>query len=917
MAATLALGKGRHCRAKRCCRGLAVAAIAVLTACHGPLWAAGERVYRLRLPAASAHEALDRLANETEYALFYVTNDLERVTTNALDGSYTLPEALDLLLEGSPLNAVVTGNGVIVVSMTAGARNNLSSDGGPVNTKQKKSSVLAGITTFVAALLTNPNATAQTESAASQPERGRLEEVIVTAERRESNVQEVPISITVLNEKALDAYRIKDVVDIANHTPNFFFNQSRPSAPGLTIRGIGSNARQGQAGVDLSVIVYVDDVYIGRGGGQVFDLFDVERVEVLRGPQGTLFGRNAAGGAVHVITKKPAAEPYAKLQASVGNYDFFETKGALNSPISDTLFAKFSWSTKDRDGVNDNIFTGNEIEDLNSTNARGQLRFVPTDDFSALLTLDYSSDKIDGVVQRPINGVATFSQAVTGFVPAPGFRQFQNAVDGFLDRDIWGISAHLDWETSIGTLTSVTAFRNVEFEIDFPGVGASGGPNFSAEPNLTNPTPGFESRQPQTEDGDTFTQELRLASRADGIELGSMPGRLQWLAGAFYMNEDVDQVHEFKRILRLVGAAAPTSSHPQLLQESEIDSFALFGSATWLLSDAWRFTLGARQTWETRKMKEVTSDLDPLKLNTNSIAPILELFSADNEEDWDNFMGAATISFFPQSGVFAETETMFYASVSEGFKSGGFDGQASSLVSANTPFLPEESINYEGGFKSRFFDDRVQFNGTAFWTDFENMQLYQRVLTIPGNQASGTNIIVNLAEARIRGFEAEAIFLLTPQFTVTANMGYQDAEMTDATILSSLPGVDPDGLRVLDGSRLPRAPKYNYFVSAAYDIPVGDGGVVTLLASDRYTDDVYFEMGELKPGGFQEGYHLFDASITWAPSARSQWRFMLWSKNLFDEEYYVEQQQANGGLTGIGRIGEPRTYGITAEWSWN
>jgi iron complex outermembrane receptor protein len=280
-------------------------------------------------------------------------------------------------------------------------------------------------------------------------------------------------------------------------------------------------------------------------------------------------------------------------------------------------------------------------------------------------------------------------------------------------------------------------------------------------------------------------------------------------------------------------------------------------------------------------------------------------------------MGAGTISYFPQSGVFAESSTMFYASVSEGFKSGGFDGQASSLVSANTPFLPEESINYEGGFKSRFFDDRVQFNGTAFWTDFENMQLYQRVLTVPGNQASGTNIIINLAEARIRGFEAETIFLLTPQFTVTANLGYQDAEMTDATIVSTLPGVDQDGLRVLDGSRLPRAPKYNFFVSAAYDIPVGDGGIVTLLASNRYTDDVHFDMGETKPGGFQEGYHLFDASINYVPSANSQWRFMLWAMNLFDEEYYVEQQQTNGGLTGIGRIGEPRTYGITAEWNWN
>jgi iron complex outermembrane receptor protein len=215
------------------------------------------------------------------------------------------------------------------------------------------------------------------------------------------------------------------------------------------------------------------------------------------------------------------------------------------------------------------------------------------------------------------------------------------------------------------------------------------------------------------------------------------------------------------------------------------------------------------------------------------------------------------------------------------------------------------------------WDERIQLNGTAFYTDFDNMQLYQRVLTVPGNQATGTNIIINLAAARIKGFEAEAVFLLTPQLTVTANMGYQDAVMTDPTIISTLPGVDPDGLSPLKGSRLPRAPKWNYFVSAAYEIPLNDGGVVTLLASDRYVDDVFFEMGETKPGGFQAAYHLFDASISWTPSSGSQWQFRLWGKNLADEEYYVEQQQANGGLTGIGRIGEPRTYGISAEWHWN
>lgn len=765
------------------------------------------------------------------------------------------------------------------------------------------------VAAFAATILVHANASAQ--EARRQQEPVGLEEVIVTAERRESNVQEVPIALTVLSEQVMESYRIEDVTDVANHTPNFFFNQSRPSAPGLTIRGIGSNARQGQAGVDLSVIVYVDDVYIGRGGGQVFDLFDVERVEVLRGPQGTLFGRNAAGGAVHVITKKPGPDPYAKVQASAGNFEFLEFKGVGNFSLADNLYGKLSFSKKDRDGVNDNIITGNEIEDVDSTNVRGQLNYVPSDDFRALLTLDYAKDKIDGIVQRPINGAATFSQAVTGFIPAPGFRDFQADIDGFLDRDIYGVSAHLDWNTSLGALTSVSAFRTVKFEMDFPGVGAPGGPNFSSEPNLTNTTPGFESRQPQTEEGDTFTQEFRLAS-ADDAE-----SRVEWLVGAFYMNEQVDQTHLFKRVLRTVGAAASTSSYPSLVQNSEIESVAVFGSLTYRFSDAWRLTVGARETWETRKMREVASDLDPGKLRTNSIAPLLETFAADNEKDYSAFTPAATLSFFPQSGFLADAETMFYASASEGFKSGGFDGQASSLVSANTPFLPEESTSYEVGFKSQFFDRRVQLNVAGFWTQFENMQLYQRVLTTPGNQATGTNVIVNVAEARIHGLEAEAIFLVTPNFRLTANAGYQIAELTDARIRTTLPGINPDGLLPLNDSRLPRAPKTNYFLSAAYDVQLGSRGVLTLTASDRYVGDVYFDIGEPAPGGFQEAYHLVDASISYVPSSNDNWTFSLWGKNLTDEEYWVEQQSTNAGLTAVGRIGEPLTFGVTAQWNWN
>ena len=349
----------------------------------------------------------------------------------------------------------------------------------------------------------NPNPTlgqSPVEASASQADQPPVNspnadgDIIVTAQRRSESLQRVPAAITALTGDQLERQGINSVADVSSRTPSFVIGQQGPASPDLTIRGIGSSDRD--AGSDRSVIVFVDEIYTGRAGGIPADLFDLERVEVLRGPQGTLYGKNAVGGAVNLITRKPTDEFSANAELSIGNYGLAEAKGAVGGGLTKTLSGRFAYSTRRRDGWYHNALFGVRTDDYRLGAARAQLRWRPSAALDVLLSGDYSHDRVDGV--STYIDPATPALIASGFNPGTDPFVSYNNVVGFTDRDNGGASLRADYDVGIGTITSLTAYRRLVLDETRDLVGDP------LRKSSTGAPLGFESTQILTEQTNSF-----------------------------------------------------------------------------------------------------------------------------------------------------------------------------------------------------------------------------------------------------------------------------------------------------------------------------------------------------------------------------------------------------------------------------
>ena len=305
-----------------------------------------------------------------------------------------------------------------------------------------------------------------------------IEEVIVTAQKRAENLQKVPIAVTALIKDTIEKARVRSLDDIARLTPSFLAAMHTPTQPELSIRGIASTDRE--AGSERSVVVFVDEVYIGRAGASTFDLFDLERIEVLRGPQGTLFGRNVSGGAINIVTAKPTAGKRMKFEGTVGNFNMFEGRGLINGALSDNVNAKASFAARTKDGYYNNVHLGvDDIQGVKSYSARVQLDFLLNEDLQALVTFDASSDDIDGVATKLfpgwLNTVEDFAKYVgsappfrnpdgTPYIPPAGMYDVENNLLGSIERSSYSIYSRIDWQQDYGTWTFIPAYRNNQLD---------------------------------------------------------------------------------------------------------------------------------------------------------------------------------------------------------------------------------------------------------------------------------------------------------------------------------------------------------------------------------------------------------------------------------------------------------------------
>lgn len=715
------------------------------------------------------------------------------------------------------------------------------------------SSVYVGL-----ALLMNAGAAG---AASPQPGSTAIEEVVVTAQRVEQNLQDVPIAVTAFGEETLRVNRMTSMVDIAQRTPSFTATEVNPGEPNLAIRGIGTEGINSNAGGDPSVALFLDGVYIGRGGAAPIELYDLERVEVLRGPQGTLFGKNVVGGAVVMTSRRPSLdESYIGVDGTFGNYDRVELLGRFNVALSDSVAIAGAVSSTQRDGYTLNETTGNRVDDQKVAGGRLSVRYRPSERLDAIVTLDHVDQDQEG---QPRDNVcdASLDGGVHCVGVNPDPRRVNAVEDGYLRREVTGLTANVDYDLGWGTLTSVTAYRTADY--------AHADAFFS---NPINPPAQIESFNENIEDTSQFSQEIRVS-----FELPE--SRLHGVAGVYYLEEDIER-NEILFQDFPVPAVTGVGSFPQ---QVDATSYALFGQVNFDVTPRLTLTAGARMTWE-----EKDADLAAVLLEGPGLPPPLaEEFAISTDESWDAFTPRFAADYRVSDDV------MLYASAARGFKSGGFQGTPGTAASAAVPYDPEFAWSYEVGTKTQWLEDSLRVNVAAFYTDYEDLQVSQLVPLC-------CVVIGNAATAEIQGVEVETLFRPAAGLDLNASYSYLDAEYE-----SFASGATADNT----GNTLQRAPKHKFNFGAQYEWRAGDVGVLMARLDWTRQSKIFFEASNT-PLEVQERYDLVDARLA-LRAHDDAWEVALWGKNLDDELIRTHIVAFAPFGQQLNTYQPPRTYGVT------
>jgi iron complex outermembrane recepter protein len=834
------------------------------------------------------------LFSEQSDLVFVTPVALIKGKKSAVVKGYMVPaDALSHLLSGSGLVGEVNDAGLVSIKAMAPAIKDNGEQN--VNKNKPKRSLLASVFKSITTLVTGVLATASVSNVAVAQEGGALEEVIVTAQHRAENIQDVPIAVTALSGEALKKSDIFDAATISQHVPGVAYAEFAPGQALISIRGITS-ADDG-AGLENSTAMFLDGVYIGRGAGINFDMFDLERVEVLKGPQGTLFGRNAIGGAFNVVTAKPTDELTAKIGATAGNEGIIRVQGLASGPITEKLAGKISVNHRQHDGYVDNVLLGTELQDEDQISVRGQLR-LDLDSSEWLFSADYMDDDRADMGRTPVadNAPLTAIMAANG-VTKP--RQQASPFDGFSKREAYGVSLQGDIEFDTGTLTSITAHRHNETDWEMQSVGAGLG---------AIGLPFDEVVDDIVEDIDTYSQELRWTSNLDG--------NINYTAGFFYFHEETDRVEQFKITAAgtyagftqtAVGSQAIIGNEYTRTQ-NETNSYAVYGQGNWEFRENWNLIVGGRFTYDEKDYQATAVDCGALPATgpfagfpncaglVGSLNIINETFSVSPSDNWDEMSYKVAVQYFPNDDV------MVYGSVTTGYKAGGFAGSQGVQASASTPVNPETAINYEMGFKGDLFDNTLRLNMTGYYTDYEDLQIV-RFGPVAGS-AFGTFQTTNLGQADIYGVEVEWGWYPTDNLRFLGNFAYMDTEVTGLVIVGVGGPVDASG------SNLRQAPEVSWNGIVGYTLPTAMG-TFDFQIEYSYMDEQINDY--LDQRTVVQQHELLDARIAWT-SNDEKWEVAVWGKNLTEEDYISHSYVIGPGVIGV--WGPPQTYGITASYSY-
>jgi iron complex outermembrane receptor protein len=575
---------------------------------------------------------------------------------------------------------------------------------------------------------------AQQPAESTSPEPG-FEEIFVSARYREENLQTVPVAVSVIGGELLDSSYTVNTQQLSQLVPALYYNSANPRNTAYTIRGLGSNTLSISAandGIEPGVGFYVDQVYHGRPATASFDFTDIERVEVLRGPQGTLFGKNTAAGAIHVISRAPTFEPESNSEVSFGDYDFVQAKGSMSGPLGDKIAGRISAQTTRRDGLLRNVTTGKELNELDNYAVRGQLLLVPNDRLDIRLIADVSdldsaccTQSFLRVGQSLRSPARQFPGLAAGLGYEPPSRNVFDRLsdidaDLLIDTQDGGVSAIADWDLGPTTLTSVTAWRYWKWDVsndrDYTGIPIQ----------LVQRIP---SRQ------DQYSQELRIGSNGNGP--------LSYVAGLYFFSQEISgtpiSIYGPEAAYWLLNQASFAAPIPRNLLDGygqtgtsdfEMQSYAAFGEVNYAFTERLTGTLGLRYTNEDKEGTYATQVFGGLELT--GLAPAvtaelnrakLSIFRPQNytaADDGGNFSGRANIAYELTDNLFG------YVSFARGYKSGGLNMSGLPLDAQNQPTLAtavirdEKNTTLELGFKSTLLDGRATLNLAAFRTVVED-----------------------------------------------------------------------------------------------------------------------------------------------------------------------------------------------------
>ena len=717
-----------------------------------------------------------------------------------------------------------------------------------------------------------------------------IEEIVVVSQKRAAavNVQNVASAVTAFDENAIGSAFADNLSDLGRLAPNVQLNQAGTFSgfANFFIRGIGiSNTIRT---VDPAVGVFIDGVYIGYGPTSVLDTLDVASVEILRGPQGTLFGKNVTGGAVTVQTRRPEFEFGGNIAATLGAFDRIDVQGAINVPIVDnTLAARVAFMSRNNDGFFDNQELDTTKSDIDVTVIRPSLRWTPTEELDVSLITEFYRDKGDSSASQNLDSrieprllgadrtpTPAIVQRVFGYVPPGDKYDISHNLEGYVDAEVKNIVVDANYDLGHGTATLVTGYRDVRYDTST---------DFDGSPFTVFHFP--DNREDQNQ----ISAELRYAS--------TFLDTVEFTAGLFYFAQEME-IGERREFFAGGTAENPTIARSAGLAVTDDKSYAIFGEASFTVTDRLSLVVGGRYTDEE---KEITlCPFTPVIFDSLSFADCPAVLN--DSESWG--------SFAPKLGVNwqATDDILAYAFWTKGFRSGSFNARAP-LAEALGPVDEEEVSSYELGLKSQLLEDRLRFNLAAYLSDYRNIQRTISDTVLIGGVPQVLQVPRNAAEAEIWGFEAEATAVVFDGFRFEASVGYTNASY------DAFAGIDANRDGVYDpatddplatGLEFERVPEWQYTVAANYETEIGDLGFLNFRTAYQWLDSQFVDTLN-SPSLRLDSYGLLDVSASYIdPSQR--YEVSVFGRNLNDAKFH--DFGFDGGTHRAVWGGQPRTWGI-------